>query len=143
MKWCCAIGFILATLGGATEVESNDPPSLEGLNPTQIEKIMIEELLEKPKGKGKDEKKEKIDFVKTVKPVLESFKKQLLDDKNTMQKQLNDNIKTIKACVLKMKKKQQKMDCWKLRRGKKQESQKVSIKKRRQEVREKNQKLEA
>jgi len=59
MKWPCAIGFILATLGGATEVESNDPPSLEGLNPTQIEKIMIEELLEKPKGKGKDEKNKK------------------------------------------------------------------------------------
>lgn len=104
MKWCCAIGFILATLGGATEVESNDPPSLEGLNPTQIEKIMIEELLEKPKkGKGKD-KKEKFDFVKTVKPVLEQFKKQLLDDKNKMQKQLDDNIKTIKKCITKMKK---------------------------------------
>jgi len=50
-------------------------------------------------------KKNKFDFVKTVKPVLETFKKQLLDDKNKMQKQLNDNIKTIKACVLKMKKK--------------------------------------
>jgi len=32
---------------------------------------MIEKLWEKPKGKGKDEKKEKFDFVKTVKPVLE------------------------------------------------------------------------
>jgi len=60
--------------------------------------------MEKPKGKGKDEKKENFDFVKTVKPMLESFKKPLLDDKNKMQKQLNDKIKTIKACVLKMKK---------------------------------------
>merc|ERR1712165_287911 len=77
--------------------------SLEGLNPTQIEKIMIEELLEK-KGKGKEKKKEKFDFVKTVKPVLEQFKKQLLDDKNKMQKQLDDNIKTIKKCITKMKK---------------------------------------
>merc|ERR1711953_153134 len=104
MKLCLTIGFLVAALGGATEVESNDPPSLEGLNPTQIEKIMIEELLEKPKkGKGKD-KKEKFDFVKTVKPVLEQFKKQLLDDKNKMQKQLDDNIKTIKKCITKMKK---------------------------------------
>jgi len=36
---------------------------------------MIEKLWEKPKGKGKDEKKEKFDFVKTVKHVLESSKK--------------------------------------------------------------------
>jgi len=43
-----------------------------------------------------------------VTPVLEAFKKQLLDDKNKMQKQLNDNIKSIKACVSKMKKKNQK-----------------------------------
>jgi len=86
-------------------VESNDPPKLESLNPTQIEKIMIQELLEKPKRRNKSEKVKKFDFVKTVKPTMESFKKQLLDDKNKMQKQLDDNIKTMKACVLKMKKK--------------------------------------
>jgi len=86
-------------------VESNDPPKLESLNPTQIEKIMIQELLEKPKRQNKSEKVKKFDFVKTVKPTMESFKKQLLDDKNKMQKQLDDNIKTMKACVLKMKKK--------------------------------------
>jgi len=85
-------------------MEPNDPPSLEGLNPTQIEKIMVEEILEKPK-KGKNKKENKFDFNKTVTPVLEAFKKQLLDDKNKMQKQLNDNIKSIKACVSKMKKK--------------------------------------
>merc|ERR1712045_476200 len=116
------------------EVESNDPPSLEGLNPTQIEKIMIEELLEKPKkGKGKDKKKEKFDFVKTVKPVLEQFKKQLLDDKNKMQKQLHDNIKTIKKCITKMKKstKVALLEVDKKKRKKKQESsQEVSNKKR-------------
>jgi len=88
-------------------MEPNDPPSLEGLNPTQIEKIMVEEILEKPK-KGKNKKENKFDFNKTVTPVLEAFKKQLLDDKNKMQKQLNDNIKSIKACVSKMKKKNQK-----------------------------------
>jgi len=51
MKKCCALGFILAALAGASEVASNEPPSLEGLNPSQIEKIMIEEFLEKPKKK--------------------------------------------------------------------------------------------
>jgi len=102
MKKCCALGFILAALAGASEVASNEPPSLEGLNPSQIEKIMIEEFLEKPKKKNNDN--EKFDFVKTVKPVLEMFKKQLLDDRKKMQKELNDNIKTIKKCVQKMKK---------------------------------------
>merc|ERR1712242_546652 len=67
------------------------------------EKIMIEELLEKPK-KGKDKKKEKFDFVKTVKPVLEQFKKQLLEDKRKMQKQLDENLAAIKDCIKKMKK---------------------------------------
>merc|ERR1719471_240366 len=102
MKWCCTIGFIVAALGNATDVVSNDPPSLEGLNPTEIEKIMIEELLEKPK-KGK-KKKEKFNFVKTVKPVLEQFKKQLLEDKKKMQKQLDENLAAIKTCIKKMKK---------------------------------------
>jgi len=63
---------------------------------------MIEELLEKPK-KGK-KKKEKFDFVKTVKPVLEQFKKQLLEDKRKMQKQLDENLAAIKTCIKKMKK---------------------------------------
>jgi dGTP triphosphohydrolase len=102
VKLCCAISFIVAALGSATEVASNEPPSFEGLNPTQIEKIMIEELIDKPK-KGNKEQKETFDFVKTVGPVLDKFKKQLLEDKRKMQKQLDDNIKAIKTCIKKMK----------------------------------------
>merc|ERR1712008_494110 len=33
--------------------ESNDPPSMSGMDPSQIEKIMIQELLDKPKGSKK------------------------------------------------------------------------------------------
>jgi len=124
-------------------VESNDPPKLESLNPTQIEKIMIQELLEKPKRQNKSEKVKKFDFVKTVKPTMESFKKQLLDDKNKMQKQLDDNIKTMKACVLKMKKKLKSGLLEVEKKKKKKKSQEVSVTKRHHEVREKSQKLEA
>jgi len=95
------LSFLLSAIGGSSE--SADPPSLEGLNPTQIEKIMIEEILEKPKEKGKDADKP-FDFTKTVEPLLEQFKKQLLDDKEKMQQELNDDIKTIKNCITKMQK---------------------------------------
>jgi len=106
MKWCFTIGFVISALGGATEVSSDDPPSLEGLNPTQIEKIMIEEILEdgKKKKKGKGSDKAPFDFTKTVKPILEQFKKDLLSDKKKMQKELYDDVAEIKACITKMKK---------------------------------------
>merc|ERR1719422_533577 len=102
MKLCCAISFIVVALGSATEVASKEPPSFEGLNPTQIERIMIEELIDKPKKKNKDQK-ETFDFIKTVQPVLDGFKKQLLEDKRKMQKQLDDNLKAIQTCIKKMK----------------------------------------
>jgi len=138
MKWCFAVGFILATLGGAAEVKSNDPPSLEGLIPTQIEKIMIQELLEKP---GKNVSKEKFDFLKTVTPVLKSFKKQLLTDKEKMQTQLQDDKKTVEQCVKEMKKKT-KVALLEVDKKKKKKKQDVSTDakngKRSQEMRTKN-----
>merc|ERR1712062_427208 len=67
---------------GAAEVESNDLPNLEGLKPTEIEKIMVEELLTKPKKKkGNKESKAPVTFEETVRPILKQFKKQLLDEK--------------------------------------------------------------
>merc|ERR1712029_261474 len=86
------------------EVESNDLPNLEGLKPTEIEKIMVEELLTKPKKKGNKESKAPVTFEATVRPILKQFKKQLLDDKKKMQKQLDDDIATIKKCISKMQK---------------------------------------
>lgn len=99
MKWPSAICFFLAAMRAASE-EATAPPRLEGLNPSQIEKIMIEEILSKPKKGGK----EGFNFVKTVKPILATFKKQLLSDKRKMQSQLNADIKAIKKCISKMKK---------------------------------------
>merc|ERR1719297_102057 len=112
-----AIGFLVSALGGATavepnhvegktatEVESNDLPSLDGLKPSQIEKLMVEELLTKPKGKKGKGSKAPVTFEATVKPILKQFKKQLLDDKKKMQKQLYDDIAVIKKCITKMKK---------------------------------------
>lgn len=87
---------------GAASEEATMPPSLDGLNPSQIEKMMIEEILSKPKKKGSG--KEGFNFVKTVKPILATFKKQLLSDKRKMQSQLNSDIKAIKKCISKMKK---------------------------------------
>merc|ERR1719346_953675 len=104
MKLCLTISFLITALGGATEVESNDLPSLEGLKPSQIEEIMIEELLEKPKKKKGGESKAPVTFEATVRPILKQFKKQLLDDKKKMQKQLYDDIAVIKKCITKMKK---------------------------------------
>jgi len=106
MKLCLTIGFLVAALGGATEVESNDPPSLEGLNPTQIEKIMIEELLDggKKKKKAPGSGKAPFDFQKAVEPILKQFKKQLIEDKKKMQKQLYADIAVIKGCITKMQK---------------------------------------
>jgi len=78
MQWCSAICLLVAALGVATGETSTEPsPTLEGLNPSQIEKIMIEQILAKPKGSGK----EAFDFVKTVKPILDTFKKQMIADK--------------------------------------------------------------
>merc|ERR1711953_515886 len=48
--------------------------------------------------------KEGFNFVKTVKPILEQFKKQLLSDKRKMQNSLDSDIKAIKKCISKMKK---------------------------------------
>jgi len=84
-------------VGATEEVVSNEPPSFEGMNPSQIEKILIEQLLKGP------EKKEAFNFTKTVKPILDAFKVQLLEDKRKMQKQLDDDIKAIQACITKMK----------------------------------------
>merc|ERR1719458_1296799 len=60
---------------------------------------MIEEL-GKPKGSGKDN----FNFTKTVQPILDNFKKQLIADKKKMQKQLNDDIAAIHKCIKEMKK---------------------------------------
>jgi len=65
---------------------------------------MIEELLEKPKKKKGGESKAPVTFEATVRPILKQFKKQLLDDKKKMQKQLYDDIAVIKKCITKMKK---------------------------------------
>merc|ERR1712207_100037 len=100
MKWCFTLAFILAACGAATEETSNDPPSVEGMDPSQIEKIMIQELLDKPKGS----KKEAFNFQKTVKPILAKFKKQMLADKRKMQSSLNKDVAVIKKCIKKMKK---------------------------------------
>jgi len=89
----------LAPNGTASELPPKEQ-SFEGMNPSQIEKILIEQLLAKPK----NSKKEAFSFEKTVKPILESFKKQLLEDKKKMQKQLDADIKAVKACISKMKK---------------------------------------
>merc|ERR1712079_610023 len=103
-KWPSAVCLLVAVLGAASE-ESTMPPSLEGLNPSQIEKIMIEEILSKPKkGKPKGSDKGAFNFVKTVKPVLEQFKKRMLSDKRKMQKELDTDMKRIKRCIAKMKK---------------------------------------
>merc|ERR1712073_83910 len=90
----------MGVLGAATEDTSNDPPSVEGMDPSQIEKIMIQELLEKPKGS----KKQAFSFTKTVKPILAKFKKQMLADKAKMQKSLNRDLAVIKNCIKKMQK---------------------------------------
>jgi len=101
MQWCSAICFLVAAVGAATEEISTEPsPTLEGLNPSEIEKIMIEQILAKPKGSGK----QAFDFVKTVKPILDQFKKQLLSDKKKMQKELDSDLVVIKKCITKMKK---------------------------------------
>jgi len=100
MKWCFTLGFIVAALGAATEETSNDPPTVEGMDPSQIEKIMIQELLDKPKGS----KKQAFNFQKTVKPILAKFKKQMLADKVKMQKSLDKDLAVIKKCIKKMQK---------------------------------------
>merc|ERR1712141_642200 len=82
------------------ELTSNEPPNFEGMDPSQIEKILIEELMAKPE----NSEKEAFNFTKTVKPILDSFKRQLLADKKKMQKQLNDDIAEIKTCITKMQK---------------------------------------
>jgi len=66
---------------------------------------MVEELLTKPKKKkGNKESKAPVTFEATVRPILKQFKKQLLDDKKKMQKQLDDDIVTIKKCITRMQK---------------------------------------
>merc|ERR1711978_416297 len=69
-------------------------------DPSQIEKIMIQELMGKPKGS----KKQAFSFTKTVKPILAKFKKQMLADKAKMQKSLNRDLAVIKKCIKKMQK---------------------------------------
>merc|ERR1719355_215970 len=106
MKWCSAICFCAVVWGAVAEVsvdledvaeESNDPPTMDGMDPSQIEKIMIQELLDKPKGS----KKEAFNFQKTVKPILAKFKKQMLADKKKKKKCPSDKV--VKKCVQKMK----------------------------------------
>jgi len=102
MKWCCAFSLIFALLSGENAAESNIPTSVEGLTPSQIEKIMIEEIVDKPKKEA--EKKEAFDFVKTVSPILATFKEQMLEEKKKMQAQLDADVAAIKGCIAKMKK---------------------------------------
>jgi len=100
MQWCSAICFLVAAVGAASTESFTEPsPTLEGLNPSEIEKIMIEQLLAKPK-----ESKEAFDFVKTVKPILDQFKKQMLVDKKKMQQELDSDVAVIKKCIMDMKK---------------------------------------
>lgn len=101
MQWCSALCFLVAAVGAATTESPTEPsPTLEGLNPSQIEKIMIEQILAKPKGNSK----QAFDFVKTVKPILDQFKKQMLSDKRKMQEELDSDVAVIKKCITKMKK---------------------------------------
>merc|ERR1711953_1013444 len=44
------------------------------------------------------------DFQQVVEPILKQFKKQLIDDKKKMQKQLYADIAVIKGCITKMQK---------------------------------------
>jgi len=99
MKWCSAFGLFLALAGVAATDDVSNEPNFEGLNPSEIEKIMMEEMA-KPKGSGKDG----FNFTKTVGPILDSFKKQLLEDKKKMQKQLDEDIANINKCIKKMQK---------------------------------------
>merc|ERR1719362_1458410 len=98
MKWCSVVGFLVAVLGAVSEEVVNEP-DFEGMNPLDIEKMMIEEL-GKPKGSGKDN----FNFTKTVQPILDNFKKQLIADKKKMRKQLNDDIAAIHKCIKQMQK---------------------------------------
>jgi len=102
MKWCCAISLIFALVSGENAADSNIPTSVEGLTPSQIEKIMIEEIVDKPK--KAEEKKEAFDFVKTVSPILATFKAQMLEEKKKMQAQLDADVAAINACIASMKK---------------------------------------
>lgn len=98
MKWCSVLGVLVAVSGVVSDEVVNEP-DFEGMNPLDIEKMMIEEL-GKPKGSGKDN----FNFTKTVQPILDNFKKQLIADKKKMQKQLNDDIAAIHKCIKKMQK---------------------------------------
>lgn len=101
MQWCSALCFLVAAVGAATTESPSEPsPTLEGLNPSQIEKIMIEQILAKPKGNSK----QAFDFVETVKPILDQFKKQMLSDKRKMQQELDSDVAVIKKCNTKMEK---------------------------------------
>jgi len=103
MKWCYAIGLFVAALGNATEVTTSDsdPFSFDGKTPSQIEKIMIEEIFNAPK-KGDKDKQAEFNFTKSVKPVLDEFKAQMLAEKKKQQAQLYADIATIKECIKKM-----------------------------------------
>merc|ERR1712037_162361 len=98
MKWCSVLGVLVAVSGVVSEEVVNEP-DFEGMNPLDIEKMMGEEL-GKPKGSGKDN----FNFTKTVQPILDNFKKQLIADKKKMQKQLNDDIAAIHKCIKQMQK---------------------------------------
>jgi len=97
MKWCSVLGLLVAVSGVADEAVKE--PNLEGMNPSDIEKMMMEEF-GKPKGSGKDN----FNFTKTVQPILQNFKIQLIKDKKKMQRQLNSDIADIHKCTEKMRK---------------------------------------
>jgi len=88
MKRCSAIGLL--TLWG---IAAANLPNLDGLSATQIEKIMLE-VLAAPPGSGSG-----LNFTKTVKPIMDSFKKTLKEDKIKMQKHLNDHRNEIYKCI--------------------------------------------
>merc|ERR1712210_66349 len=83
------MGGLLTLWGIATANE----PNLDGLSATQIEKIMLE-VLAAPPGSG-----DGLNFTWAVKPIMDSFKKTLKEDKIKMQKHLNDHRNEIYKCI--------------------------------------------
>mmetsp|Transcript_56497 Transcript_56497/g.112317 ORF Transcript_56497/g.112317 Transcript_56497/m.112317 type:complete len:382 (-) Transcript_56497:46-1191(-) len=121
MKRLSALG-LLVVLRAATEVWANEPPrtvaaeevphtvatgeapehepNLEGKKPTEIEKMLMEEMLKKPKGS-----KGGFNFAKTVGKTLKKFKTKLLKDKRGMQRRLDGDIRSVRRCAKTMRRK--------------------------------------
>merc|ERR1712032_1402858 len=84
----------------ATGEAPEHEPNLEGKKPTEIEKMLMEEMLKKPKGS-----KGGFNFAKTVGKTLKKFKTKLLKDKRGMQRRLDGDIRSVRRCATTMRRK--------------------------------------